>query len=276
MADSASNPHDLPLGRDTEYATSYDPSLLRGVPRVEGRHDLLPAGQALPFDGEDVWHCYEFSCLGLLGVPRMAVVRLRVPCDSPAIVESKSLKLYLNSFAQETAEMAGLVRLLARDIGGVVGCRIGVEVLGVDSLPQPERPAGMGLDGLRPDTIEYSRNAGLLRRTGRNAQDRVYTNLFRSICPVTGQPDWATVSIAYQGMQVGRRDLLAYLVSHRLSSGFHETAMEQVFVDVMDATQATRLTVHGRFLRRGGIDINPFRSLAGQQAETNLKRVPRQ
>ena len=263
-----------PLGRSTVYADAYDAALLHAVPRARGRSAWLADGQALPFLGEDVWHCYELSWLGQEGVPRIAVARLRVPCDSPAVVESKSLKLYLNSFAQERVEEDALAALLARDVGEVVGGEVGVELLDAREPAVTCVSVGECLDGLTPTISAYRCDPTLLRCATERGQDCVHTNLFRSICPITGQPDWGTITIAYEGRRVLRESLLAYLVSYRLSPGFHEDAVERIFVDVGGATEATELSVHGRFLRRGGIDINPFRSL--EPRSPALERVPRQ
>ena len=265
----------MPLGRGVDYPTGYDASLLRAVPRAEGRSAWLAAGGALPFRGEDVWHCYELSWLGPEGVPRIAIARLRVPCDSPAIVESKSLKLYLGSFAQTVMDTPDAVRsALARDIGEVVGREIGVELLQAEEAPAMGSLAGESLDGLTPRLTVYRRDPELLQVAGGRGSDCVRTNLFRSVCPITGQPDWGAILIDYEGRLLTRESVLAYLVSHRLSPGFHEDAVERIFVDIQKATDAVRLSVHGRFLRRGGIDINPFRSKEPQSPP--FQRVPRQ
>ncbi len=258
-----------------DYADQHDAALLRAVPRREGRSAWLGAGASLPFRGEDVWHCYELSWLGPEGVPRIAIARLRVPCDSPAIVESKSLKLYLGSFAQTVMDSpAAVAALLARDIGGVVGRGIGVELSGAEQPPPMGTMAGESLDGLNPKLTVYRRDAGLLEAAGDRGSDCVHTNLFRSVCPITGQPDWGSVVIDYEGRLLKRESLLAYLVSHRLSPGFHEDTVERIFVDIQQVAGPSRLTVHGRFLRRGGIDINPLRST--QQEAVPLDRVARQ
>ena len=224
--------------------------------------------------GEDVWHCYELSWLGPRGVPRIAIARLHVPCDSPAIVESKSLKLYLSSFAQETADEDALIATFEDDLGAVVGCDIDVELLDADEPAATRVSIGANIDHLAPNLSQYRRNPALLNVSNERRNDCVHTNLFRSICPITGQPDWGTVTVTYEGLHLAREDLLAYLVSYRLSPGFHEDTVERIFVDIQEATEASVLRVHGRFLRRGGIDINPFRSMDEQWAP--LDRVPRQ
>lgn len=255
---------ETPLGKAAAVPERYDPGVLAPIDRAPARR-RLGFGDALPFRGEDVWRLYELSWLLPGGKPCNAVATLRIDCASPATVESKSLKLYANSFAQETLASADAVRgRMAQDIARAVGNEVVVQV-------QPRPPPGGDLPGFCLDdlplaTAEYEPNFGLLAPLAGCGSDAVHTHLFRSVCPVTGQPDWGSVSVAWRGRLLERRSLLAYLVSYRLAAGFHEDVVERIFVDVQAAAEATALAVRGCFLRRGGIDINPFRAVGSGRA----------
>ena len=265
---------DLPLGKPVAYPERYDPSVLRAIDRAPARRRIgIDAG--LPFFGEDVWNGYELSWLLPSGLPRIGVLTLRVPCNSPATVESKSLKLYLNSFAQTAfARREDVANVIAADLAGtigcsgIVGCRISADI-GPATATAATDFESFCLDDEQPCTTEPT-----LAATDDMGADAVHTHLFRSVCPVTGQPDWGSVQIAWRGRRIQRSTLLAYLLSYRTEASFHEDVIERIFVDVLRAAAATELTVHGRFLRRGGIDINPFRSTGQRQAP--LIRLPRQ
>ena len=260
---AASQEKDLPLGKDVEYATTYTPSLLRSIDRAKLRTSL--GTTVVPtFHGEDTWNCYEFSWLNPKGRPDVAVVRLRVGCNSPAIVESKSLKLYLNSFAQTVfATRAEVLTTLNSDLSIAFRAPVIVDLLDVEQASEPVgQLPGKSLDDLDvdvevyhwcPDLLEIEAGAVTVRQA-------FHTNLFRSVCPVTHQPDWASVMIQYVGHRISAEGLLRYLVSFRNHAAFHEATIEQIFVDIMQRCAPEHLTVYGRFLRRGGIDINPYRS----------------
>ncbi|HET6472925.1 MAG TPA: NADPH-dependent 7-cyano-7-deazaguanine reductase QueF [Pseudomonadales bacterium] len=254
---------DLPLGRDVEYATTYTPSLLRSIDRAKLRTSL-GAAPAPVFHGEDTWNCYEFSWLNPKGRPDVAVVKVRVPCNSAAIVESKSLKLYLNSFAQTVfATRAELLTTLNSDLSLAFRAPVIIDLLDVEQAAEPfGQLPGKSLDDLDvevevyhwcPDLLEVEADAVTVRQA-------FHTHLFRSVCPVTHQPDWASVMVQYVGHRISASGLLQYLVSYRNHAAFHETTIEQIFVDIMQRCAPEHLTVYGRFLRRGGIDINPYRS----------------
>jgi 7-cyano-7-deazaguanine reductase len=260
---AASQENDLPLGRDVEYATTYTPSLLRSIDRAKLR-SALGATVVPAFHGEDSWNCYEFSWLNPKGRPDVALVKLRVGCNSAAIVESKSLKLYLNSFAQTVfATRAEVLTTLISDLSIAFRAPVIVDLLDVEHAAEPVgQLPGKCLDDLDvdvevyhwcPDLLEVEAGAVTVRRA-------FHTNLFRTICPVTQQPDWASVLIQYVGHQISPAGLLRYLVSFRNHAAFHEATIEQIFVDVLQRCAPEHLTVYGRFLRRGGIDINPYRS----------------
>ena len=254
----------MPLGRETDYPQVYTPSLLYPIPRATAREEAGIAADPLPFRGEDLWTAYELSWLDERGRPRMSAARLTVPATSPNIVESKSLKLYLNSFAQTRFRQPAEV---ANTISGDLMVAFRAPVL-VDLLPANQLETFSGslpghcLDDEPVEISEYERNPSLLKvdSGGATVKDSLYTTTFRSLCPVTGQPDWATLALQYVGPQIDRASLYQYCVSFRQHTGFHEATVEQIFHDLMYFCRCERLTLWARFQRRGGIDINPFRS----------------
>lgn len=251
---------DLPLGRRVDYPKHYDPSVLRAIERRVAREQMGIA-EPLPFQGEDVWNCYEFSWLAPTGVPRVGVLTICIPVESPRIVESKSLKLYLNGFGGAKFEdWAEVVRRIEGDLARAIGAPPGVAVRDVGDTRPLADFTSYCLDALPVSTDRYERAPDLLAASGDRGRDAVHTHLFRTVCPITGQPDWGSVAIAYRGRMLDRASVLRYLVSYRNTAAFHEVAAERLFFDLREATEASELTVDARFLRRGGIDINPFRS----------------
>ena len=258
-------------------AGSYTPSLLNPIERAPARARLDIDGE-LPFHGEDLWTGYEFSWLNEAGKPLVAGLRLRVSCTSTNLVESKSMKLYLNGFAQTRfGSRVDVVETLEGDLAAAFGAPLVVEVSEIDRLEGISRMPGESLDTLDVVVCDYERNAALLvlaaaSNAGQDGAgtDRVtatwHTDLFRSLCPITGQPDWASMMVGYTGLPINPGGLLRYLVSFRGHSAFHEDTVERIFVDIMERCEPDELTVYGRFLRRGGLDINPFRSTLAQAA----------
>ena len=277
----------LPLGRSVPLPTTRTPALLCPIPRAEGRR-RLGVGEDLPFCGEDLWTGYELSWLDASGKPEVSGLRLRVPCTSLNIVESKSLKLYLNGLAQDRfAGREEVRKTLLADLGPVLGGVLGVELLDLEELgAAPNSPLGKSLDGFALRVSQYARDPMLLRclegdaRGESSAKEEAdvaetwHTHLFRSLCPVTGQPDWASVLVAYRGPAIVPESLLAYLVSYRCHAAFHEDVIEQIFLDIQGRCRPRQLTVSGHFLRRGGLDINPFRST--EAAAAPVRRLARQ
>ena len=257
-------------------ADTSTPALLRRIDRAAQRRSLSPPGP-LPFVGEDVWNCHELSWLTDAGIPAVGTLRIRVPCTTPATVESKSLKLYLNAFSEQTfADRADLLATIRDDLNTLFGARANVSLLDSGNADRLDIPPGHSLDRERVAIETYARDAGILDGACGKAvvEESVYTDLFASLCPVTGWPDWASVLISYRGPAIDRGRLLRYLVSYRRHRAFHETVVEQMFVDLRGRCGCERLTVYGRFLRRGGIDINPFRSTHMPVAPS--LRLPRQ
>lgn len=255
---------DTPLGRQSVPALDYAPELLCPIPRAETRREWLTVGDSPPFVGVDVWHAYELSWLDPRGKPRVALARFEVPCASPCLIESKSLKLYLNSLNQSRFESAAAVRaLVERDLSAAAGAAVGVSLCSVAAaaLFQPVVAAGESLDDLDVSTDVYHPDPDLLTvASTESLAEQLYTELFRSVCPVTGQPDWATVVIGYRGPVIDRPGLLRYLISYRGHAGFHEQCVERIFVDLRARCRPEALSVRAHFLRRGGLDINPCRS----------------
>ena len=266
-----------PLGHATGYPDTYDATLLFPVPRAPQREEIGLAG-ALPFTGADVWTAFELTWLDPHGKPAVAIASFEVPVASPAIVESKSVKLYLGSFAQSRfANAAAVSAAIVRDLSAAVGAQVTLELVApaaFRALRIAELP-GASLDDLPIAADRYVVDPALLVVTGPVVAETLRTDLFRSVCPITGQPDYASVAVAYSGPRIDRAALLRYLVSYRTHPGFHEHCVERIFVDVAAVCRSDALTVHARFTRRGGIDINPFRTNAGLPVPAPT-RAPRQ
>ena len=267
--------HDSPLGHATTYADAYDPALLFAVERGPLRAELGLVG-ALPFRGGDTWTAYELSWLDPAGRPRVAVATFTVPVDSPAIVESKSVKLYLTAFNQTRfGDADAVAHAIRTDLAAATGAPVEV------SLTLPGAFGTLGCAELAGESIDEAPFAGadavprpeVLAAGGPMVAETLATRLFRSVCPVTGQPDYASVQVRYRGPRIDRAGLLRYLVSFRRHPGFHEHCVERIFVEVKAACRCEALTVHARFTRRGGVDINPFRTDADVLMPGNLRTL---
>ena len=250
-----------PLGKPTDYPERYDPALLFPIARA-GQREALGLRAPLPFGGVDLWTAYEITWLDARGKPQVAIGEFRVPADSPSIVESKSLKLYLGSFAQEAASIDEIARRIEADLAHACGAAVTVALSPATSTAGAGFAAlpGESLDDLAVATDVYEPAPALLVAGGPHVEETLRSALFRSRCPVTGQPDFGDVMIRYRGPQIERAALLRYLISYRRHPAFHESCVERIFVDVLARCAPRALTVYARFLRRGGIDINPFRS----------------
>lgn len=248
------------LGQNSSYPDTLAPELLDPVPRAEGRQ-VLGLDSALPFHGVDLWTAWELSWLNADGCPVVATLSLEVPANSPALIESKSLKLYLNSFSMSRFNSATDVRAqLAADLHKCAGSDVHVRLsMSSDGVAIGELP-GTCIDGEKTSCRVYERDATLLRSGGEIVSETLHSHVLRSLCPVTGQPDTGSVMISYRGPRIDRGSLLAYIVSFRQHSDFHELCVERMFVDLKARCRAEDLTVYARYNRRGGIDINPFRS----------------
>lgn len=263
MSEHTSTNHG-PLGQQTAYASSYDPGLLFPIARAETRASLGLNESALPFYGTDLWTGYEVSWLDECGKPIVAVAQFRLPCTSPNLIESKSFKLYLNSYNQSRFAGQEQVRAqMIQDLSAAAGANVSVQLEPVADAQLPIAEAGGECIDALPVTIEHYHPAPELLSTGAEwVEERLHSHLLKSNCPVTGQPDWATVEIHYRGPKIEREGLLKYVVSFREHQDFHEHCVERMFVDLQARCQPEFLTVFARYTRRGGLDINPWRSSA--------------
>lgn len=266
-------PHGSPLGRETAYPARYDPALLFPIPRARGRaaiglggraRDSSP-GQALPFVGFDRWHAYELSWLDARGKPCVATATFTVPSDSPRLIESKSLKLYLNSLnAHRFESPAAALGTIAADLSAAAGAPVQA---GFGLPPVREDASGDSIDGLDIAIDRYGPpEPAYLQAHGEAVEETLRSDLLKSNCPVTGQPDWASLRIAYRGPRIDRAGLLRYLVSFREHADFHEQCVERIFVDLLARCAPQALSVEARYTRRGGLDINPWRATPGLPA----------
>lgn len=255
---------DTLLGKKIEYIAEYCPSLLFPISRSENRKEI-GIGEELPFHGSDVWYGYEISWLNLQGRPEIGIFAFIFPAHSPFLIESKSFKYYLNSLNQSRfPSCVEVEQVLERDLSKAVGARVQVEL--IPSLPQREFP-GMCLDLLDIAIHSYTVDSSLLHSNSKErVEERVFTHLFKSNCLVTGQPDWASIWIHYVGAKIEHASLLRYLISFRQHQEFHEQCIERIYMDLMHQCHTEKLTVFGKYTRRGGLDINPFRS--------NFERIP--
>jgi 7-cyano-7-deazaguanine reductase len=253
----------MKLGKDSEYITSYDPKVLDFIPRKDSRNKLTHnVFNDKSIYGFDIWNAYEFSWLDSRGSPENAVLRIIVPFNSTNICESKSLKIYLGGFAfEKISSIQTLVETIQNDLSKGTNSVVEIQALKIDSqelIPVPTKGYDIDLHELKNPTFEY--NNSLLKTGSEHREELLFTNSFRSLCPVTAQPDWATVSVMYKGQEILPEDLRKYLVSFRNHQGFHESCCEIIFEDILTICKPEELGVMCCFTRRGGIDISPIRS----------------
>ena len=270
-------PSNTMLGKSTEYIDTYSPALLTPIPRSLGR-DVVGVHT---FKGVDVWRLYEITWINAKGMPIVAAGEIHVPAMSPFIVESKSLKLYIGSLTQTVINsVEEAAALIQRDVSKCVVAEVGVHIEPLSVWAQPiEKVPGVLLEDAVTDLTShtYEPDASLLALADGDevVEETLSSNLLRSRCPVTGQPDHASLIVQYRGRKIDRRALLAYIVSYRRHQGFHEQCAEQIFTDIMKRLAPDRLSVFACFTRRGGIDISPFRS-TDLEVPAHIIRTPRQ
>lgn len=271
---------DAPLGKTSANPDKYSPELLYPIPRSSHRA-LLQCGNTLPFIGVDIWNAYELSWLGPRGKPEVAIAQIEIPFDSPFMIESKSLKLYLNSLNYERYSSAEEVKLrISKDLSAAAKSNVSITLFDPQSWSQLsfDNIEGTSLDRLdihiepqdlpNRDWLSSETNAAPI-------EEILFSHLLRSNCPVTGQPDWASIIISYTGPAINQENLLRYLISYRNHQEFHEHCVEKIFCDIKAKCKTAKLSVYARYTRRGGLDINPFRTDFNASWPKN-KRLARQ
>ena len=264
MMNPSYTPEFSPLGKKVDYQDQYDASLLFPIARQQKRDEIGVAESALPFAGVDLWTGYEVSWLNARGKPQVAIATFRIPADSPRLIESKSFKLYLNSYNQtRIANWQQVAAQLELDLSNAAGGKVQVSLRSPADFGRERivELAGDCIDELDIEVSSYAPCPEALRADTANIVNETLTSqLLKSNCLVTGQPDWGSVQISYTGPQIDRETLLRYLIGFRQHNEFHEQCVERIFVDVLRACAPSRLTVYARYTRRGGLDINPWRS----------------
>lgn len=268
-----------PLGKSSEYVSTYAPELLFPISRTTKWAELGLTAETLPYQGVDLWNCYELSWLTSSGKPVVAIGEFAIPAQSPNIIESKSFKLYLNSLNQTAFDNAEAVRaVMERDLSAAAGAPVSVRVRGLDEVAGEGVAVieGTCVDNLDVEVESYDHPRPELLRCDdtRRVDEVLYSHLLKSNCPVTGQPDWGTLVVEYTGPALDAASLLAYVVSFRQHQDFHEQCVERIYLDLQRLLQPTRLTVYARYVRRGGLDINPYRSSKAVQPDN--RRLVRQ
>jgi len=271
---------DAPLGKTSANPDKYSPELLFQIPRSSHRAQLQ-CGNTLPFMGVDIWNAYELSWLGPRGKPEVAIAQIEIPFDSPFMIESKSLKLYLNSLNYERFSSAEDVKLrISKDLTVAAKSNVSITLFDPQSWSQLsfDQIEGTSLDRLdvqidpqdipNRDWLSSEINAAPV-------EEILFSHLLRSNCPVTGQPDWASIIISYTGPAINQENLLRYLISYRNHQEFHEHCVEKIFCDIKAKCKTAKLSVYARYTRRGGLDINPFRTDFNASWPKN-KRLARQ
>ncbi len=268
-----------PLGKSSDYVATYSPHLLFPIPRAPKWAELGLTAETLPYQGVDLWNCYELSWLLPSGKPVVAIGEFEIPADSPSIIESKSFKLYLNSLNQSVFESReALVEVMIADLSAVAGKAVKVRLRTLDEVASEGVATlpGRCIDDLDVAIEHYDHPQPelLVCDAGRVVEESLHSHLLKSNCPVTGQPDWGSVVVEYRGAALQAESLLAYLVSFRQHADFHEQCVERIFLDLQRLLQPEKLTVYARYVRRGGLDINPYRSTEAMAVDN--RRLVRQ
>jgi 7-cyano-7-deazaguanine reductase len=266
-----------PLGKSSAYIDSYDPTILFPISRAESWKAVGVERETLPFFGEDVWNGYEISWLNDKGIPQVAMAEFRLPATSPNLIESKSFKLYLNSYNQtKFANKEVVEQRMAKDLSAAAGGKVKVTILSLLHA-FPAEPKSVCIDDLDISMDKYELDPEVLTlATGDEAgefEGTLVSHLLKSNCPVTGQPDWGSIYIDYKGPHIDEKSLLTYLVSLRTHQDFHEQCVERTFWDIWNRCKPQELTVYARYVRRGGLDINPMRSSNASKQAINFRTI---
>ncbi|GGB80477.1 NADPH-dependent 7-cyano-7-deazaguanine reductase [Marinobacterium zhoushanense] len=250
-----------PLGQGTRYVNRYDPELLYPIARDINWQAKGIDRATLPFRGVDIWNAYELSWLDSRGKPVVRLAEFRIPASSSHIIESKSFKLYLNSYnLTRFGSEAEVQTHLKQDLSQAAGGDVGVKLIRPDAPLQMGKLEGSCIDDLDIDVEHYTPAPNLLLSSNEVVGETLVSHLLKSNCPVTGQPDWGSLQIRYKGGKIDRKGLLAYIVSYREHGDFHEQCVENIFMDIWQRCRPQKLSVYARYVRRGGLDINPYRS----------------
>ncbi|MCF2948416.1 NADPH-dependent 7-cyano-7-deazaguanine reductase QueF [Paraglaciecola aquimarina] len=252
----------LSLGKVTDYKETYSPELLQAVPRSMNRQELN-LDNVLPFTGSDRWNGYELSWLNPKGKPQVAILRCEVPASSENLIESKSFKLYLNSFNQSVfTGFSEVEQIISKDLSQCAAETVNVKLIAPSQFSQLDINTfdAISIDDLDIEVNQYQLTPSLLSTDDNYVEETLASDLLKSNCLITNQPDWGSVLIRYQGKQINHESLLRYLISFRQHNEFHEQCVERIFCDIMQHCKPSKLTVYARYTRRGGLDINPFRS----------------
>lgn len=253
----------IPLGKKVEYDNEYNSDLLFPLPRQMVR-EKVGIQMPLPFKGMDIWHAYEISWLNSKGKPIVAIATFVIPCDSPNLIESKSFKIYLNSFNQTQFSSVNVVKeLMQNDLSRASGVAVDVKIESIEEANKTQQIKefdGICLDQLDVSCDVYKIDPSFLRVESSEVHETVYSHLLKANCLITNQPDWSSIRIEYQGKKLSHEGLLQYIVSYRKHNGFHEQCIEQIFVDIMRLCQPQLLKIYGCFTRRGGLNISVYRS----------------
>lgn len=279
MTNPNPTPEQSELGKKAAYDPHYNPNKLFAIPR-KSKRDEIGVPDKLPFYGFDLWNHYEVSWLNPKGKPVVALAEIRYGCDTPCIIESKSMKLYFNSFNNSPFNDEAIIQnTVKQDIEARVGGPVAVTIIPLNQInneTQLSQLSGVCLDHLDVDCSDYEVAPALLHTEDTTVEETVYSNLLKSNCLVTNQPDWGSVQIHYQGKKINHEGLLRYIVSFRNHNEFHEQCIERIFMDIMTHCQPKSLTVYGRYTRRGGLDINPYRSTDSKIDDVSNIRLVRQ
>ena len=251
-----------PLGKQSSYIATYQRDLLFPVPR-KGKREEIGISSLLPFKGKDIWNGFELSWLNAKGKPVVACAEFIFPCEAPNLIESKSFKLYLNSFNNTKFDsFAAVENTLIQDLSETAGAPVIVKLFPISHASEKLVPhfSGTSLDHLDIACDTYTIQPAYLKTDDQTVTETLYSDLLKSNCLVTGQPDWASIQIAYTGKKIQHEGLLKYIVSFRNHDEFHEQCVERIFIDITNYCAPEKLLVYARYTRRGGLDINPYRA----------------
>lgn len=262
------------LGKNSTYESSYNPDRLYPIPRADKRREIGIDPDKLPFYGFDCWNHYEVSWLNAKGKPMVGLAEILYDCRSPNLIESKSLKLYFNSFNNtKINNIAALESMVQSDIEQRLEAPARVRISSLPQTIHTQTFTGESIDALDVECSVYLVEPAFLNVENHEVSEQLYSDLLKSNCLITNQPDWGSVQISYTGKKINHEGLLKYLVSFRNHNEFHEQCIERIFIDIMQRCKPDFLSVYGRYTRRGGLDINPYRSTKPTDGVENVRLI---